>query len=71
MAKMAAMPIYDDHLRSQWTDFHETRYVASGTRGPSVCSNDGPRMIITIYDKVQFCKFIGFSMGKNENNRFF
>ena len=34
MTKMAAMPIYGKNLknlRNQWTDFHITWYVASGT----------------------------------------
>ena len=37
MTKMAAMPIYGKKpfknllLWNQWTDFHETWYVASGT----------------------------------------
>ena len=70
MNKMAAMPIYGEkHLKNlllwnQWTDFHETWYVASGTHSILFCSNDYPGFTLTYFTpRSKFCNF-GFSLWK-------
>ena len=67
MTKMASTPIYGKKtfknllLRNQWTDFHETWYVALGTWVHHVYLNDDPRLVLTY--KVTFCNLC-FVLGK-------
>ena len=58
-------------LQSRWTDFYKTWYVASGTPVHHSLYKWWPWVDLDIiYGKVKF-GYIGFSIGKSENNGFF
>ena len=77
MTKMAAMPIYGKNplknrlLQNLQADFHETRYVASGTPANHSLFKLSPSSDLDLfYGKVKF-GYLGFSKGKSENSGFF
>ena len=77
MTKMAAMPIYGKKpfknllLQNRRADFHETRYVASGTPAHHSLYKWWPWSDLDLfYGKFKFGN-LGFSIGKSENSGFF
>ena len=75
MTEMAATPLYGKNRSKSspepTVDFHETWYVASGTPAHHSLFKWWPWSDLDLfYGKVKF-GFLGFSIGKSENNGFF
>ena len=62
MTKMTTTSISGKNLltQNQWTDFHETWYVALDTRIMIVCSNDNPGLTLTCFTTMSSCVTYAF-----------